>query len=190
MAKSDYNYHRTYDPSTGRYLESDSIGLVGGLNSYGYVYQNPLKWYDRFGLDVTINIIRTGHTNDANTGIITASSDVTGDSFVSDMLEERNPPNTNLPVPPGSYPAKVRQKTPPERDRIQLDNVPNASAIQIHVGNTLNDIEGCFLPGTDTNLMDDFIGNSGIAMDEILGIVQREGTGNIEVNIYNNDPNP
>jgi len=45
-----YNYHRTYDPSTGRYLESDPIGLVGGLNTYGYALQNPLTYDDPLGL--------------------------------------------------------------------------------------------------------------------------------------------
>jgi RHS repeat-associated protein len=32
-----YNYFRDYDPTTGRYIEADPIGLEGGLNLYSYV---------------------------------------------------------------------------------------------------------------------------------------------------------
>ena len=47
-----YNYFRTYDLSTGRYLESDPIGLQAGLNTYGYAHQRPTSLIDPFGLDV------------------------------------------------------------------------------------------------------------------------------------------
>ncbi len=45
-----YNYFRTYDPSTGRYLESDPIGLSGGLNTFAYSNASPLSSSDPYGL--------------------------------------------------------------------------------------------------------------------------------------------
>jgi RHS repeat-associated protein len=46
----NYNYFRDYETGTGRYAQSDPIGLAGGVSTYGYVGGNPLAKYDFFGL--------------------------------------------------------------------------------------------------------------------------------------------
>ena len=45
-----YNYHRYYDPKTGRYLTPDPIGLAGGINLFIYAYNNPINAVDPLGL--------------------------------------------------------------------------------------------------------------------------------------------
>ncbi len=38
-----YNMFRDYNPSTGRYVQSDLIGMDGGLNNYSYVFNRPIN---------------------------------------------------------------------------------------------------------------------------------------------------
>lgn len=41
---------RCYDPDTGRWLSRDPIGILGGLNLYGFVSNNPINLRDLLGL--------------------------------------------------------------------------------------------------------------------------------------------
>ena len=95
-----YNYYRTYDPSTGRYVESDPIGLNGGMNTFGYVGANPLIYVDRLGLDsLLFDGSKVTHINDEGNAIRTwpAVSGLPGTDR-SNMYAE----NVG-PIPEGEY---------------------------------------------------------------------------------------
>jgi len=47
------NTMRDYDALVGRYVESDPIGLKGGLNTYAYALQNPVWYFDANGREIT-----------------------------------------------------------------------------------------------------------------------------------------
>ncbi len=47
-----YNYFRDYDSSIGRYTTSDPIGLRGGLNTYVFTRNSPIRFVDLLGLDL------------------------------------------------------------------------------------------------------------------------------------------
>jgi len=78
--------YRAYDPNTAKWLSRDPIGENGGLNLYGYVFNDPIDWIDVFGLDTGINNApinpidpRTGQPADPN--YVDPESQAIGNAF-------------------------------------------------------------------------------------------------------------
>lgn len=61
-----YNGFRDYDPAIGRYIQSDPIGLAGGINTFGYVGGNPLIYSDKYGLSPDIVFLPDTYLENCN----------------------------------------------------------------------------------------------------------------------------
>jgi RHS repeat-associated protein len=165
-SRSGLYYYRArfYDPTLGRFITQDPIGLARGINLYAYVGSDPVNWYDPLGLtEVTIEVDRREYHDNYVIGRIYVDYYPIGYSL-------ELPPINNKPfdssIPPGEYPASIFESPKFNKKPVVLLDVPGRDMIEIHPGNFPEDTQGCILPGKE-------LGQSGVlksrdAMNEIL----------------------
>lgn len=82
-------------------------------------------------------------------------------------------------IPEGTYEVKLTHSPRFKKILPEILNVPNFSGIRIHTGNSSKDTEGCILVGTWDGEKEDWVGNSRIAFDELMALLE-EATNNKE----------
>lgn len=106
------------------------------------------------------------------------------DKYLCDTLEDRVRPEGEkvygkTAIPEGMYEVKLTHSPRFKKILPEILNVPNFSGIRIHTGNSSKDTEGCILVGTWDGEKEDWVGNSRIAFDELMTLLE-EATNNKE----------
>lgn len=106
------------------------------------------------------------------------------EKYVTDTLEDRVRPEGEkvygkTAIPEGTYEVKLTHSPRFKKILPEILNVPNFSGIRIHTGNSSKDTEGCILVGTWDGEKEDWVGNSRIAFDELMSLLE-EATNNKE----------
>ena len=94
------NWMRDYDPTLGRYLQADPLGLVDGASVYGYALQNPGRYTDFFGLQTDQSSDNPNRSGESSCNCVCPivplhPEDVDIDQNIRDALERQHPWDLN-----------------------------------------------------------------------------------------------
>ena len=100
------------------------------------------------------------------------------DKHLCDTLEDRVRPEGEkvygkTAIPEGKYEVELTYSPRFKKILPEILNVPNFSGIRIHTGNSSKDTEGCILVGTWDGEKEDWVGNSRIAFDELMALLEK-----------------
>lgn len=106
-----------------------------------------------------ITILRQQSTNQCTMGYMSVNGEIMG--YTLELPWKNNQQNVSS-IPAGTYNGILRYDKS-DKWRIQLENVPNRTGVQIHIGNYTKEIKGCVLIGNTADVNNCSVYNSGAA---------------------------
>jgi RHS repeat-associated protein len=127
-----YNGLRDYDPAIGKFVESDPVGIVSGINTFSYASSNSLSVFDPSGLSSAIY--------NPSAGVVTVVNGA-GVSVGTFPAANNAQSSSNGPWPPGDYSFNQHVTHPDDGPDSKFGsygnfqfNVPGRSYMGIHSG--------------------------------------------------------
>lgn len=114
------------------------------------------------------------------------------DKHLCDTLEDRVRPEGEkvygkTAIPEGAYEMVLSYSPRFKKILPEILNVPNFTGIRIHCGNSSANSSGCILVGTWDGEKEDWIGNSRIAFNELMSLLQKAADNKEKITITINN---
>ena len=90
-SSTHYNFFRDYDPLSGRYLQSDPIGLDGGINTYAYVENRPTMMIDSEGLNPGVGCLAGIWAGPVGCGVGTGLATIASGAILMNIIGADDP---------------------------------------------------------------------------------------------------